>query len=151
MSNFITFLDLYKANPVAARKKILEVYIANGGNISKTARQLKCDRKTVRKAVKRFKAEGEKGLKDKSRRPRNSPTKTPLFLEQAIVNLHKKHGWGRYRILRELKNTPEYAHIVTEGKVKSTLRRRNLSGKYNTKRAHLEKDAVIMIFPVYTQ
>ena len=130
MSNFITFLNFYKADAVKARKKIIEVYQANKGNISKTARDLQCDRKTVRKAVRRYEEEGEEGLKDRSRRPKTSPNKTSPQLELAIRNLAKNNGWGRDRIFEQLHKVPEHKREVTVSKVRYTLRRLGIKGKY---------------------
>ena len=102
MSNFITFLNFYKTDTVAARRKIIEVYQANKGNISKIASDLQYDRKTVRKTIKRYKEEEEEGLKDRSRKPKTSPNKTSPQLELEITNLAKNNGWGRYRIFGHL-------------------------------------------------
>lgn len=42
-------------------------------------------RRTVRKWLRRYRAEGLKGLEDRSRRPHTSPNKTPAHLEREVV------------------------------------------------------------------
>ena len=64
----ITHQDLLKLKPVEVRRKVLEVYLKNGGSISKTSRERGVSRKTVRKIVRRYQEKGEKGLKEKSNR-----------------------------------------------------------------------------------
>ncbi len=61
----ITYQDLLKLKPVDARRKVLEVYFRNGGNISRTSREIGVSRKTVRKVVRRYKEKGEEGLRDR--------------------------------------------------------------------------------------
>lgn len=48
-------------------------------------------RKTGYKYIDRYKAEGAQGLAEKSKKPLNSPNKTPSNVEAAFVELRKKH------------------------------------------------------------
>jgi len=75
-------------NPAAIRKQILEAYNASR-NISLVARAFKTTRKTVRKIIQRFRAEGEEGLKDRCRRPHRMPRAIPASLEAKIVALRE--------------------------------------------------------------
>ncbi|MEO0093977.1 MAG: helix-turn-helix domain-containing protein, partial [candidate division WOR-3 bacterium] len=73
------------------------------GNISETARICGISRNTVRKILRRFEKEGEEGLKNKSRRPKNSPRKTNTQVEKVVVDIFERTNYGIRRIARELK------------------------------------------------
>jgi len=96
------YTELRKANSEFARKTVLTLY-ENTESISKVAKLLKTTRKTVRNIIKRFKELKKECLKDLSRRPKKSPNKTPPHLELVIASVRKKTGYGRYRIVKVLK------------------------------------------------
>jgi len=48
--------------------------------------------------VRRFQAEGEEGLKDRSRRPHHSPRQTPPEIEKRVREARKATGYGRERL-----------------------------------------------------
>ncbi|WP_406498768.1 helix-turn-helix domain-containing protein [Streptomyces sp. NBC_01604] len=51
----------------------------------------------------RFEQEGLPGLLDRSRRPRNSPTRLSAEVEAEICELRRRHPrWGARRIVHEL-------------------------------------------------
>lgn len=60
-------------------------------------------RPTAYKYINRFSEFGYPGLLEKSRRPKNMPTKTPIYIEEKIIELKEKHGWGakKLRVLLE--------------------------------------------------
>lgn len=60
-----------------------------GRTKSEVARDYGVSRGWVRELVKRYEAEGEAGLEPRSRRPRVSPHRTPVELEDEIVELRK--------------------------------------------------------------
>jgi putative transposase len=56
--------------------------------------------KTGYKFKKRYESNGPDGLKEQSRRPIHSPTKIPEEIENAFVELRKKHkGWGAKKLV----------------------------------------------------
>ncbi|MFH7835957.1 MAG: helix-turn-helix domain-containing protein, partial [Candidatus Aenigmatarchaeota archaeon] len=69
ISLYLSYRELYKKDPVFARKKVIEVY-KKTQNKSLTARIFKTNRCVIRKILKRYEELGEEGLKDLSRRPR---------------------------------------------------------------------------------
>ena len=85
------------------------------GSLRETARQLSISRNTVRKWVRRYLAQGEAGLRDRSRRPQRTPNRTPPQLEDQVLSLHRERGWGRRRI--------SHALGLPEGTVRHILRR----------------------------
>lgn len=86
----ITHQDLLKLKPVEVKRRVLEVYLKNGGSISKTSRETGVSRGTVRKIVRRYQEKGEEGLKDLSRAPKRRPRKTPEEVEKRVIRLKKK-------------------------------------------------------------
>ena len=104
----------HQEGKVKLRLKIVHTF-QECGSLRETARRLSISRNTVRKWVRRFLAEGEAGLVDRSRRPKRSPHKTPKEVEEAVLALREKHGWGRKRIAHALG--------LPEGTVRHILRR----------------------------
>lgn len=96
------------------RLELVSAYQACG-SLRETAKRLGTSRNTVRKWVRRYQAHGEKSLRDRSRRPRCSPRWTPSEVEEQVLALHAKHGWGRRRIAHALG--------LPEGTVRHILRR----------------------------
>lgn len=75
-------------DPFYFRVKLVDYAVKHG--IKAAARHFCCARNTVRKWLRRWKKEGPKGLKNKSRKPKNSPNKTPKELEDYVVELRKQ-------------------------------------------------------------
>lgn len=59
-------------------------------SIRAAAKYFSCSRNTVRKWLRRWEKEGPKGLRNKSRRPKTSPNKTPKEMEDYVVGLRKQ-------------------------------------------------------------
>jgi transposase InsO family protein len=76
--------------------------LEHGWTIEMTAERFQVDAKTVRKWRDRFVAEGEDGLKDRSSRPRRSPSRTPLSLRRRVIRLRRKRRWGADHIAHEV-------------------------------------------------
>lgn len=82
-----------------------------GMNASATCRRLGISRKQFYEYVARFHAEGVEGLFPRSRRPRSSPTRLPVELEDVLVRLRKQEaeaGWdyGADAVLMRLEEQP---------------------------------------------
>src|SRR4051794_32265675 len=80
-------------------------------NVTARCRELGCSRETFYKYVARFRERGVKGFFPDSRRPRRSPTKLPIELEDVLVRLRKEQaetGWdyGATGVLLELQDRP---------------------------------------------
>ena len=78
--------------PEAIRRAMIRFFLDHGENVSYTARVFRTCRPTVTKWVRRYKADGWKGLRDLPRRPRRCPHKTPDHHQQLIANLRTNHG-----------------------------------------------------------
>lgn len=123
---YINYNELRKKDPLYAREKLLEI-LQKTSSISKTARLCGTTRATVRRIKRRYEEEGKEGLSDRSRRPKNSPKRTPLYLEALIIATAKKTGYGRDRIARIL---TERGYPVKPSTVRYVLRRYKVSAKY---------------------
>jgi transposase len=87
------------SKPEKLRLRMIEILKDNDYNVAKTARMLHTTRKTVMKWWERYQEEGIEGLHDKSRKPKNSPKKTPENVKKLIIierkireKLNKKRG-----------------------------------------------------------
>lgn len=64
----------------------------------KAAQELGISMRHFRRMIKRFKDEGIPGLRNKSTRPHNSPNKTPKQLEDLVVQVREKTGFGSFHL-----------------------------------------------------
>lgn len=96
----ITYAELRKLNPAAARQKLLEA-VEQLGSLRAAARALQTTRNVVRKAVRRFRADGVSGLDDHSRRPLHCPKQTSPALEALVIQAQRRYGYGPLRLHRD--------------------------------------------------
>ena len=123
-------------NPVELRLKMIKLLISNNFNISKTARELKTTRKTIRKWYKRYKEHGIDGLKDLPKTPHSFPFKTSPEIEKLVLSLRKPHKdleikIGPKRIQIELKR--RYGINISSSTIYKILKRNNLIKKRKKK------------------
>lgn len=72
-------------------------------NMSALCRRFDISRKTGYKWLNRYRDEGREGLTERSRRPSQSPNKTPDQVETAVCEVRKKHpAWGGRKIRARL-------------------------------------------------
>src|SRR3954451_9138108 len=69
---------------------IVQAVLVEGRTKSEVARDYRVSRRWVITLVHRYLAEGEAGLKARSRRPRSSPGQTPVAVEEQIVAIRKE-------------------------------------------------------------
>ncbi len=125
----IEYRELAQLNVVVARKKLVDIYYhQTNRNISETARVCGLSRNTVRKHLQRFFAEGEAGLKDRSRRPHSFYRKTPDDVEQLVLEILAKTNYGFRRIAKQLRR--KCGIKLSYGAVGKILKRHN---KYKPK------------------
>jgi len=77
-----------------------------------------------------------KALKNKSRRPKNSPNKTPDFIEELVVKIAREFENSDIIVAERLHR--EYKHQLSHSTVCNILRRRKIASTYRTakKSAH---------------
>ena len=64
----------------------------------KEARNLGIHIRHLRRLIKRYRDEGIPGLRNKSTRPHTSPNKTPKQLEDLVIHVREKTGFGSFHI-----------------------------------------------------
>ena len=112
--------ELRKENPARARELVKKVLEQNNGNVSKTARILNIDRKTVRRAR-------DGTLEDLSRKPKKVWNRIDSKFENLILKEAEETGFGYRRLSRHLFR--KYGLSISENTVKSVLRRNNVKKK----------------------
>lgn len=65
--------------------------LAPGANVRGLCRQFGISQTTAYKWLARYRELGPEGLSDRSRRPRDSPSRTPRELEARVAELRKAH------------------------------------------------------------
>jgi transposase InsO family protein len=93
--------------------------LQEGANISDLCRRFDISRPTGYKYLYRFLEEGIEGLRDRSKRPNNSPNATKEEIEQLILKLRDKHSsWGgrklKTRLEKQGHNDIPAASTITE-------------------------------------
>lgn len=94
----------YKETVMSQRREFVGL-IGSSAKVSDACRRFGISRRTGYKWLDRFEAEGEEGLKDRSRRPFVSPNKTPDEVEQLILRAREGHpAWGGRKLKRWLED-----------------------------------------------
>ncbi|WP_415840785.1 helix-turn-helix domain-containing protein, partial [Nocardiopsis rhodophaea] len=77
--------------------------VLDGAPIADVARRYATSRQSLHTWLRRFREGGRDGLRDRSRRPRTSPSRVPVEVELAICQLRQTYPkWGARRIAHEL-------------------------------------------------
>ena len=85
----------WKSSIMEQRIEFVRLASVEGQEFSEACSRFGISRKTGYKWMARFKAEGESGLADRSRRPKKSPGKSSGKTEPMVVKLREKHPrWG---------------------------------------------------------
>jgi transposase-like protein len=89
-------MDTHKNAPLTPKGREAMVRSVVEGRLSKAAaaRQFNVTPKTVAKWVKRFRAEGVDGLRDRSSRPHSLPSQTPVATCAAVEALRRQRYTG---------------------------------------------------------
>src|SRR5262245_47499998 len=108
------------------RQEILRLAGQPGANIREVCRRFQVSPKTFYKWLKRSRTEGEAGLRNRSRRPHQSPRRTETAIEDKILSVRTEHpSWGARKIRRVLVNRHQL-EVPTNSTVHRILQR---SGK----------------------
>jgi transposase InsO family protein len=112
-----------QVTPMSEKKEFISLAEREDANISRLCRYFQVSRKTAYKWLKRFRREGETGLKDRSRRPRRSPGQTPPVLEDAVLGIRVEHpAWGGRKIRARLQHLG-WAAVPAASTITGILRR----------------------------
>ena len=90
---------------IDAKREFVLLTQSPDANIRGLCRRFNVSPRAAYKVLSRFRAMGEKGLQDLSRRPLHSPAKTPEPIEQAVLSVRATHPlWGGRKIAKELRS-----------------------------------------------
>jgi transposase InsO family protein len=90
---------------MSQRIEFITLSLGKDTNFSKLCRRFGISRKTGYKFKRRYLKEGLEGLRDRSRRPRSSPSKTDKSVEAMLLKLREKHAtWGARKLKRRLED-----------------------------------------------
>lgn len=95
---------------MSVRLEFVTLALGEGANIALLCRRFGVSRKTGYKWIKRYRSGGPVALVDASRRPKTSPRISSPEIQQAVVDLRRKHpAWGGRKIAAILtrRNHPE--------------------------------------------
>ena len=89
--------------PMEEKIRFIGDYLSRVFNFTELCERYGISRKTGYKWVDRYTEGGAKGLDDRSRRPEDSPRRTPIHIEKTILEVRQKHpSWGAKKILKIL-------------------------------------------------
>jgi transposase len=89
---------------IEARREFVALAQSPDANIRALCRRFNVSANTAYEILKRFRVEGEKGLYDRSHRPRHIPLRSSEATEQAVLSIRAAHPtWGGRRIAAELR------------------------------------------------
>jgi len=114
----IDYKQLREINPETARRAVLEYLKSNGHNISQTALVFGINRTVVYDVLRK---EKEGNLKDRSRAPRNQSRRTPIQVEDKVIEVKCKARYGPERLSRYLKQ--HEGLYVPPGTIRHIIRR----------------------------
>ena len=90
---------MHRNAPMTARGRMIMIErIDSGRPVVHVAAEMGVSRKTADKWWRRWLAQGEAGLEDRSSRPHRCPQQTAAHLERRIVRLRQRHKLGPARI-----------------------------------------------------
>lgn len=100
-----------QTDPMFERARFIDAHISGMYSVSELCTRFGVSRKTGYKWLSRFGEAGAQALIDRSRRPHNSPLRTPEHLQAMIVAERKRHeDWGPWKIVSVLaRRHPEVA------------------------------------------
>ena len=77
-----------------ARLRLAILIVDNGWSYAAASKMFMVSPRTAAKWAQRYRAEGARGMADRSSRPRRSPAKTPPAVVRKIVRLRWRHRLG---------------------------------------------------------
>jgi transposase InsO family protein len=111
-----------EVSTVSLRQEFCALAAREDANVSELCRRCGVSRKTGYKWLRRYRAEGEAGLADRSRRPRATPRQTAPAMTEAVLALRDAHPtWGGRKLERRLQDLGEPAPAAST--ISAILRR----------------------------
>lgn len=114
----ISYKQLRKASPEAARTAVVEYWKSNGHNVSAAARLFGINRCVVYDILRKW-VQGD--LRDRPKTPQHQPRKTTAQVEDQVIAAKNKTGLGPQRLTRHLQRYEGLS--VPAGTIRHILRR----------------------------
>lgn len=132
----IDYKQLRKINPEAARRAVVEYLKTNNHNVSEAAFIFGINRAVVYDIIRRSE-EGD--LKDRSKIPKHQPRRTPAAIEDRVIEVKNKTGFGPERLSRYLQKHEGIS--VPVGTIRHIIRRnkRRVNCRLSRHRTRKEK------------
>ncbi len=100
-----------EVSTMSLRREFVELAQQEGANRRALCRRFGISPTTGYRWLHRYQAAGAAGLQDRSRRPHHSPHRTPVAMEQAVLQIHDAHpAWGGRKIRATLAAQPAQRH-----------------------------------------
>ena len=113
---------------MSSRVEFVALAGVEGANIRALCRRFGISPKTGYKWIRRAQAGGAEALADRSRRPTQSPAKTPAEIEQAVLDVRQEHPtWGGRKLRRRLQDL-EHTNVPSASTITAVLRRHERLG-----------------------
>jgi putative transposase len=89
-----------QTSPMDQRTQFIADYLREVLSVTELCDLYGISRKTAYKVIDRYLRQGPAGLEDRSRRPHTSPNHTPHEIEQALLEVRRRHpSWGGKKLL----------------------------------------------------
>ena len=99
-------------NAMDQKKEFIILWKSQQFSVTELSEMFNISRTTAYKYLERFVKQGYKGLEEETRNPHNHPNKTPKEIEEAIIELRKKHPrWGAGVIIDILEKSGNYEKL----------------------------------------
>jgi transposase InsO family protein/transposase-like protein len=123
---------------MSSKKEFIQMLQKENESFVELCKRYEISPKTGYKWLHRFEEEGEKGLEERSRKPRHSPLKTSPEIEEAVVLLRFAHpSWGGATLQEILRKKLPASGIPAASTITDILRRHGLiSPVESRKRKH---------------
>lgn len=116
-----------ETSPMEQRLEFIREYETELFTVTELAEQYGVSRKTAYKWLERYDAEGELGMRDRSRRPHDCPHATEAALVDALIALRRRHPrWGAKKLLAVLRRRDPAAAWPARSTVCDLLKHRGL-------------------------
>jgi transposase InsO family protein len=107
---------------MSLRKEFVLLAEQAGANMRALCRQYQVSSRTGYKWLKRYEQEGERGLKDRSKRPKHIHKQTDEEMATKVLEIREQTGWGGRKIARVLQDQG-YEHVPHPNTITDILRR----------------------------
>jgi len=131
----IDYKQLRKINPEAARRAVLGYLKTNNHNISEAASIFGINRPVVYDIIKK---EKEGNLRDRPKVPKHQPRRTPMAIEDKVIEVKNRTRLGPERLSRHLKQHEGIS--IPAGTVRHIIRRNKKKINYHLRSHRVRKE-----------